>query len=101
MSKNKFTKYFIQVIKNKYFIAGFAFLIILTFFDSDNLFEQFKNKQKLKELERQKEFYLNEIEKNKRQLDELQTDTKNLEKFAREEYLMKKENEDVYIIVEE
>ncbi|MFH2141149.1 MAG: septum formation initiator family protein [Bacteroidota bacterium] len=100
MSKNLFIKRLLPVIKNKYFIASFAFLIILAFFDSDNLFEQMKNRQKIKELERQKEFYIKEIERNQRQLHELQTDKTNLEKFAREEYMMKKENEDVFIIVD-
>ena len=53
----------------------------------------------LKQLARDKEYYLNRIEEDKRKLNELKTNNDNLEKFAREQYHMKKPNEDLYIIV--
>jgi hypothetical protein len=55
----------------------------------------------LRELEAEKNFYLKKYEQDSKRLKELRTDNENLEKFAREQYLMKKENEDVFVIVEE
>ena len=55
----------------------------------------------LKKLKTQKKFYVDEIKKDKEKLRELRTNPKTLEKFAREKYLMKKENEEIFVIVEE
>lgn len=96
----KYLKWMLPVVKNKYFIASFAFLILITFFDNDNLLDRATSMRKLRELERQREFYHSEIERCERQLHELMTDNENLEKFAREEYLMKKPDEDIFIIRE-
>jgi len=52
-------------------------------------------------MEKQKEYYLEEIEKNQQEIESLTTDTTSLEKYAREKHLMKKDNEDIYIIIEE
>jgi len=53
----------------------------------------------LNKLEAQKEYYLKIIKENTEKIRELRTDKANLEKFAREEYLMKKNNEDIFVIV--
>ena len=55
----------------------------------------------LRQLERDKEYYQERIEEDSRKLNELRTSDENLEKFAREQYFMKKDNEDIYIIVDE
>ena len=55
----------------------------------------------LKELEGEKEFYEQKIREVEQEREQLLTDTEALEKFAREKYLMKKDNEDVYLIIEE
>ena len=57
-------------------------------------------KSKLHALELDKKYYLDEIKKNHTDMVELMTNPKNLEKFAREKYLMKKENEDIFVLVE-
>ena len=57
-----------------------------------------KNKKTIESLEKQISYYKNEIAKNKEKLDELQSNTNDLEKFARENYYMKKENEELFII---
>jgi cell division protein FtsB len=49
----------------------------------------------------EKEYYQQKIEEDRRRIDELKTNTENLEKFAREQYLMKKDNEDIFVIVDE
>jgi cell division protein FtsB len=90
-----------KIIGNKFFIAIIIFLVIIFFLDDNNLLERFKLSDEKRELNEQIEFYDSEIKDNNRKLEELKTDSENLEKFAREEYFMKKDNEDVYIIVEE
>lgn len=55
----------------------------------------------LRQLENDREYYMERIEEDSRKLNELKTSDENLEKFAREEYFMKKDNEDIYIIVDE
>lgn len=62
---------------------------------------QYKLSSDIKTLEKQKEFYLEEISKNQNSLDILNNDTASLEKFARENYFMKKDNEEVFVVVEE
>ncbi len=90
-----------KVFKNFYFIVGVIFLLWLLIFDSNDLFTQSKLSTKKKELEESKEFYEDKILEVKNDREALLTDEEQLEKLAREKYLMKKDSEDVYIIVEE
>lgn len=87
--------------KNFYFIAAGIFLVWMLFFDSNDLITQFKLSRKLTNLEKQKNYYQEKIEQVKKDREELFSNQELLEKFAREKYLMKKNNEDLYIIVEE
>jgi len=73
----------------------------LLVFDRNNLIDRYKYHIELKKLEAEKEYYLNRIDEDSKKLNELKTNDANLEKFAREQYLMKKPNEDIYLIVEE
>ncbi|ATL46202.1 septum formation initiator [Chitinophaga caeni] len=89
------------LFSNKYFIGTVAFIIWLCFLDRYNLIAQFELSAEKSKMEHQKEFYLSEIEKNTRERQELLSSPEKLEKFAREKYFMKKDNEDLYIIVPE
>ncbi len=89
-----------RVFRNFYLIIGLFFLVWLTFFDSNDLYTQLKQTAKLKGLEDEKEFYLEKIEEVKVDREELLSNDALLEKFARENYLMKKPAEDLYVIVE-
>ena len=89
------------VFKNFYFISGLLFLIWMLFFDSNDLITQMKLSSKQKELENAKTFYEDKIVEVKNDREALLNDEKLLEKLAREKYLMKKESEDLYIVVEE
>jgi len=92
IKENKLFKFF----TNKYIIILGAFLIWMFFFDANvQLNKEFK--KEIKELNTTINFYKKEIKKDKNTIMELQ-DSLQLEKFAREKYLMKKENEDIYII---
>lgn len=86
--------------RSKYVIAFLVFLVWILFFDEHSLIQHYRNRQKLEQLLEQKEFFKTKIEADKRKLYELQTNDENLEKFAREQFQMKKENEDVFIIEE-
>jgi len=92
-------RFFSKYINNRYFYTGLAFVIWMVFFDNDNVREQMRLTKKIEQLQEKKHFYQSEIEKNKSALKALKYDTLQLEKFAREKYFMKKDNEDVYVII--
>lgn len=91
----------LQIIKNKYFITILVFSIWMTLIDKNNIISQIKLSNELGDLQRKKEYYLKEIDKDKQAIYELNTNINTLEKFAREKYLLKRENEDIFIIVRE
>ncbi len=94
----KFINRIPKPFKNKYILTLIIFIFWIVFIDDYNLIKQHKLKKKLKELEAQKEYYLSEIEKDSAELYLLQNNKEYQEKFAREKFLMKKENEDLFII---
>ena len=89
------------IFRNRYFLTLVIFLIWIFLFDNNNLIDRFHYMKNLRQLERDREYYQERIEEDRRKLNELKTSNENLEKFAREQYFMKRENEDVYIIVDE
>lgn len=88
-------------IINKYTIALAAFVVWIMFFDDNNWRQHQKNLEELALLQEQVSFYKHKIEADKRKLIELQTNDANLEKFAREQFFMKKADEDIFEIIEE
>ncbi len=90
-----------KFIRNKYSITFLVFLVWLLFFDNNDIITQIGNVQQLNELKAEKVRYQGEIEKTRQALYELTSNPEALEKFAREKYLMKKDNEEVFVIVEE
>ncbi len=90
-----------RFLRNKYIIALVLFIIWILLFDNNNLIDRFHDLKSLKQLQKDREYYTNRIEEDRRKLNELRTDNENLEKFAREEYYMKKDDEDIFIIVTE
>lgn len=94
-------KKYLKYTKNFYFLFTLFFVIWMVFIDSNDILTQYKLKTKLNELERQKEFYLERKEKIQADRQELMSNNELLEKFARERYLMKRKNEDLYVVVEE
>ena len=88
-------------VRNKYIATTLLFLIWMTFFDENNFISQVKNQLKLAELETDKEHYVKEIAESTKDLRLLQNDKDLLEKFARERYLMKKENEEIFVFAVE
>lgn len=90
-----------SILKNKYTLTFIGLITWIVFFDKNDVFSQLELTKKLTLLESEKNYFVTEIQKNKQDLLELKTNPKNLEKFARERYLMKKDNEDLFVIVQE
>jgi len=89
-----------KTVANKYLIAFIVFSIWMIFIDDNNIFFLRKNVNKLKEYRVEKAFFLEKIRNDSIHLQEMKANAKNLEKFAREEFLMKKKNEDIFLIIE-
>ena len=88
----------LKKINNRYIYAIMVFLIIILFFDQFNVFEQIRMHKTLKDQEQQIEFYKQEIANEKQLLEDLQNDTATMERVARENYMMKRDNEVIYLI---
>ena len=95
---NDFVDKIPSYLKNKYLFAIVFFIIWITFFDNFNLIKQSKIKKNIQRLEENKKFYTNEIKKDSTEYQDLLNDEEKREKFAREKFLMKKDDEDIYII---
>ena len=88
-------------VLNKYVISLLAIVVWIIFFDKDDLLSQLRLTKKLHSLQEEKLHYRNEIDESKKDINDLRTNPENLEKFAREKYLMKKDNEEIFVIVKE
>ena len=96
----EFYKKIPSVFKNKYFIVGFLFIIWIVFLDENNLVLLNQQQSNLEKNQGIIDSLENEISEMEDKLERLNNDPKELEKFARENFLMKKDNEDIIIIRE-
>ena len=87
-------------LKNKYILVLIAVLVWFMFFDQNNLIQQYRYSRQLKDFNAEKEYYLQEIQRDSIDLDKLKNNPEELERYAREKYLMKRENEDIFIVPE-
>ena len=97
---NKLIGHIPSWLKSKYFISLSAFAVIMLFLDKNDLFTQQNRRLELKKLEQSKAHYTSEIELERKELELLKRNPATLEKYAREKYLMKKDNEELFIIPE-
>ena len=88
-----------SVVTNKYLLTVVGLAVWLTFFDRNDIFTQYDLKQQVLKLEKERNYYLEQIIANNKAIEELHTNQKSIEKFARETYLMKRDNEAVFVIV--
>lgn len=91
--KHKYVKPF----KNIFVVIFVVFAVWMLFFDSNSWFIHHELNTEIKELEAEKEYYRDEIKKDKKAIKELSSE-EGVEKLAREKYYMKKANEDIFII---
>jgi cell division protein FtsB len=94
-------KRLINLFKNKFFLVTLAFVVWMIFFDKNDLFSQYEYRTQVNKLKKERDFYKVQTDQVTKELNELTSNRQQLEKFAREKYLMKKDNEDVYLIVPE
>ena len=85
-------------LKSKYLITSTAFLIWMLFFDKNDVSLQLKRINELNKLQQSEKNMNTQIANTKKELELLKTSPSTLEKYAREKYMMKKDNEDLYII---
>ncbi|HTD41821.1 MAG TPA: septum formation initiator family protein [Mucilaginibacter sp.] len=91
----------LNLFRNKYLLVSAVFLVWMVFFDRNDLFSQWEYHQQVSKLQQERDFYQKETARVHQDLDELTSNKEKLEKFAREKYLMKKDNEDVFVIVKD
>ncbi len=85
-------------LKNKYLLTGVAFIVWMLFFDKNDVFSQFERFIYSKELSKNETHQDNQITETRKELGFLKTNAQTIEKYARENYMMKKDNEDIFII---
>lgn len=88
----------IKIFRNKYVIALTAFAVLMLFVDHNDIFVQLERKKQLNDLLTSKAYYQKQIDDTKKNLSDLQNNSAALEKYAREKYFLKRDNEDVFVI---
>ncbi len=86
-------------LKSKYLITGLSFMVWMIFFDRDDVTLQWKRINDLRKLQQSENNMNDQITNTRKELYLLRTNPSTLEKYAREKYMMKRDNEDLYIIV--
>jgi cell division protein FtsB len=95
--KKLFKNPWFKLATNLYALIGIFFIVWMVFLDSNSLLIYFNLENKLTELKRQKSTLEENIDLDRQTLLQL-SDSSEMERYARERYLMKKSNEDVYLI---
>ena len=86
------------ILANKYLLTGIAFVIWMLFFDRNNVPMQIQKVQELNKLEKSEQLLSGQILETRNELNQLKNNPATLEKYAREKYLMKKDNEDLFVV---
>jgi len=94
----KFLAHIPSWLKNKYILSLIAFVIWMIFFDAKDILTQRERSRELRQLQDSKAYFASEISKERKALEELKSNPAAIEKYAREKYMMKKDNEDLYIV---
>ena len=88
----------VAIATNKFFLTTMGFIAWMLFLDVNSYMIHSELDHEIDELEESIEYYKAEIERDKTQLHELTSNPEMLEKFAREQYWMKKSDEEIYLI---
>ena len=97
MLKSLRTKKWFRIASNKYLLVLLGFVLWMLFLDTNSWLIHHELNTEIKELEKNKAYYLDQINSDKAIMEQL-NDSLELESFARQEYYMKRENEEIYII---
>ena|SRR5690606_279613 len=90
-----------KIFLNKYLIVGVFFLVWMFFFDQNSYFIHKELDKEIQNLNRNKSYYQEKLEKETIQINKIRQDSNEIERIAREKHFLKKENEDVFIIEEQ
>ena len=90
----------IRIFKNKYLIATILFIVWMLFFDHNDIFLHLQYRKELNELKADKKYYQEQIDLTRKEVDLIKSNPQAMEKVAREQYLMKKDDEDVFVVGE-
>jgi len=93
-------KKWVRIASNKYLLILILFLVWMVFFDTNSFFIHQELNDDIKKIENNKNVFQEEIKNDKVFIDKMK-DSNEIEKFAREKYYLKKDNEDIYIIEHE
>ena len=96
----KFLNHIPSWLRNKYFISFAAFCVIILFFDKNDLFTQISRRKELGELEQSKKYYSSQFTTESKDFDALITNPSFIEKHVREKFLMKRDNEELFLVPE-
>ena len=91
-------KQVLRKLNNRFVYATVLFLVVFLFIDQFNLPKQIRLSNELNDQKQQIEYYEKEVSQSKQYLHDLQNDTNTMEQVAREQYLMKRDNEVIYLI---
>jgi len=88
-------------LKNKYLLTAAGFMVWMLFFDDrDFITTHFRQRDDLKKLQQSRKYYEGQISNTRKELDQLKSNPATIEKYAREKYLMKCDNEDLFLVHE-
>jgi cell division protein DivIC len=94
----KFVRRIPPFIYNKYFLSTSLFVVWMLFFDRNDFFTQTARKKELAEIERSKDYFAQKIAEGKKFSKDMRSSADAVEKFVREKYLMKRDNEDLFLV---
>ena len=94
----KYLNHIPSFLRNKYFLSVGGFVIWMLFFDRNDMFTQMQRRSELTELRQSKHYFEKQIAENRKFSQDLQYNASTIEKYAREKYLMKRDNEDLFVI---
>lgn len=101
MTARRFWNITFPILRNKFVLTLLIFGTWIVLFDQNNLLDRFTDMKKLDQLEKERGYYKLKIKEDQKRILELTSDKEDLEKFAREKYLMKKDGEDIFVVIEE
>lgn len=93
-----FLRHIPSFLRNKYLITSVLFVVFIFYFSENDVFTMFERNKKLQNLQKSEQHLTQLINDTRQELNLLKTNNQTIEKYAREKYLMKKENEDLFII---
>lgn len=88
------------IVRHKYLVAFIVFMFIIGFVDENSLWVRYNRRIEISNLKREIDKYQRQYDEESQKLQSLMNSPSSVEKLAREKYLMKRDNEDIYVIVD-